>query len=763
MNSLGVGSGSKAFVKVFLFCLLIICTPIVLTACGGGLGEGVDSTPTPTPIEGVNISGVVAYGDPAPAGTEVFLSVWTSSQADFDGHVERTTTDSNGFFEFLGIQDTWDSLKKFDEAPIAFIWSKIIDDEGKEHDYSTVTQVSESGDYVANVNEVTDLQTKLAIYNATGNAPEDCKQLTGNIYYDCINALYDKVNEDKEFIAKIKDGTKDLYGASWPTDRDAVSDPYTADPLTDPLDALIEETTVTTEVDGTVVVTEDATSNIIASSTMTVVAAGSPPAAPTNLYVAKAWCGKYIISWTPVPGITDYNLYHSMDGPPTVDGNSFAGTSEGGSNFDLLTDELTPGTHYFVLTSVERTGSGSGDRIESGPSNVFTLELTCDAPAQGVADPLPLMRLCPEDYASNTYKTSYLMPTYYGTYIYENSYWRYTAIISESQIKYTKEDLMYGAPDEVDTYSTFGVLLDPKSPHDTDYYLFDTYAHANSYSSTFYDDALYIHALKDGESCFSLGDGYVSTNGLNGVTQFKIELSGGDRLVLGTDGAVHYRDGIYVARSSNQLPVATINGSASGSGTTGEAYTLDGSGTTDAEGDPISLIWAIVSAPSGSSATIADPTAAITSFTPDVEGSYGIRLYAWNGEHSWFSNDLKYITAETIWTPPTYDSIDGTWDVDVVDSSDIEECRGSWTDTLTISTSGSGATITDSDNVRMTGTLSNNVFRMSGSVNDGAGTTTNSATLTFSSSYTSVSGSASWSYDDGFFACSGTSNISGTR
>jgi hypothetical protein len=59
---------------------------------------------------------------------------------------------------------------------------------------------------------------------------------------------------------------------------------------------------------------------------------------------------------------------------------------------------------------------------------------------------------------------------------------------------------------------------------------------------------------------------------------------------------------------------------------TGAPVTLDGSGSHDANGDPITYSWTIISKPAGSFATLWTPLAVQTMFTADVSGSYVFAL-----------------------------------------------------------------------------------------------------------------------------------------
>ncbi|MCZ7599144.1 MAG: lamin tail domain-containing protein [Gammaproteobacteria bacterium] len=70
-------------------------------------------------------------------------------------------------------------------------------------------------------------------------------------------------------------------------------------------------------------------------------------------------------------------------------------------------------------------------------------------------------------------------------------------------------------------------------------------------------------------------------------------------------------------------PAVTCPGAAST--TVGVAVTLTGSGS-DPDGGAVTYAWSVVTRPTGSTAAPASPSAASTSFTPDVAGSYTLRF-----------------------------------------------------------------------------------------------------------------------------------------
>ena len=64
----------------------------------------------------------------------------------------------------------------------------------------------------------------------------------------------------------------------------------------------------------------------------------------------------------------------------------------------------------------------------------------------------------------------------------------------------------------------------------------------------------------------------------------------------------------------------------------GSEVSLDGTGSKDADNDPLTYAWTLVSAPAGSTATL--PEAAATEmvfFTPDVAGTYVVQLVVKDG------------------------------------------------------------------------------------------------------------------------------------
>lgn len=80
---------------------------------------------------------------------------------------------------------------------------------------------------------------------------------------------------------------------------------------------------------------------------------------------------------------------------------------------------------------------------------------------------------------------------------------------------------------------------------------------------------------------------------------------------------------------ANIAPVA--NAGTSQSVPWGTIVTLDGSGSSDANGDPLTYQWSLATRPTGSSATISTPTAMAPTFIPDLPGLYVAQLVVNDG------------------------------------------------------------------------------------------------------------------------------------
>lgn len=95
------------------------------------------------------------------------------------------------------------------------------------------------------------------------------------------------------------------------------------------------------------------------------------------------------------------------------------------------------------------------------------------------------------------------------------------------------------------------------------------------------------------------------------------------------DGIDDYDSGPLHWSRTNEAPIADAGEDQSVN--TGETITLDGTGSSDLEDDPLSYAWAIISTPPGSSVTLSGADTPTPSFTPDVDGTYIISLIVNDG------------------------------------------------------------------------------------------------------------------------------------
>ena len=79
-----------------------------------------------------------------------------------------------------------------------------------------------------------------------------------------------------------------------------------------------------------------------------------------------------------------------------------------------------------------------------------------------------------------------------------------------------------------------------------------------------------------------------------------------------------------IASSSNSVPVA--NAGTDQNVVIGRALTLDGTGSSDADGNFLTYDWSFTSLPTGSHATLSDTSTAQPTLTPDIAGTYVVTL-----------------------------------------------------------------------------------------------------------------------------------------
>ncbi len=83
------------------------------------------------------------------------------------------------------------------------------------------------------------------------------------------------------------------------------------------------------------------------------------------------------------------------------------------------------------------------------------------------------------------------------------------------------------------------------------------------------------------------------------------------------------------AASSNSVPTADAGSQQNVA--TGSLVTLDGNGSQDADNDPLTYLWTIISRPAGSGASLSDAANVTPTFTADLDGTYVIELIVNDG------------------------------------------------------------------------------------------------------------------------------------
>jgi hypothetical protein len=117
------------------------------------------------------------------------------------------------------------------------------------------------------------------------------------------------------------------------------------------------------------------------------------------------------------------------------------------------------------------------------------------------------------------------------------------------------------------------------------------------------------------------------------------------QLVVSDDWSSSLADLVAVS-FENLKPVADAG--VSRSVDAGTTVALDGTGSHDPNGDPLTYAWTLVSYPPGSTAAIADATAPVASLTPDREGTYVVQLTVNDGL---LSSDPSTVQVQAVMTP----------------------------------------------------------------------------------------------------------------
>ena len=103
-------------------------------------------------------------------------------------------------------------------------------------------------------------------------------------------------------------------------------------------------------------------------------------------------------------------------------------------------------------------------------------------------------------------------------------------------------------------------------------------------------------------------------------------------LVTDADARLHFQSSLNTGVGNGKLNIAPLaSAGATQSVVQGTSVSLDGSASSDANGDALSYQWSIVSKPAGSSASLASANARAAGFVPDMAGDYLLGLVVSDG------------------------------------------------------------------------------------------------------------------------------------
>lgn len=86
---------------------------------------------------------------------------------------------------------------------------------------------------------------------------------------------------------------------------------------------------------------------------------------------------------------------------------------------------------------------------------------------------------------------------------------------------------------------------------------------------------------------------------------------------------------------------------------TGTLVTLDGSASSDADGDPLMYDWLLTAVPTGSTATLSDETISQPTFTADSPGTYTAELIVHDGLVASLPDEVTITASAAGFTPPS--------------------------------------------------------------------------------------------------------------
>ena len=126
------------------------------------------------------------------------------------------------------------------------------------------------------------------------------------------------------------------------------------------------------------------------------------------------------------------------------------------------------------------------------------------------------------------------------------------------------------------------------------------------------------------------GSAAALANATSPTPSFLLDVSGDyTAQLIVNDGTVDSAPDTVTVSTENSKPVADAGPDQSG--LVGDTITLDGTGSSDVDGNPLTYEWSLPTVPPGSTAVLANPTSATPSFLLDVFGDYTAQLIVNDG------------------------------------------------------------------------------------------------------------------------------------
>ncbi len=137
---------------------------------------------------------------------------------------------------------------------------------------------------------------------------------------------------------------------------------------------------------------------------------------------------------------------------------------------------------------------------------------------------------------------------------------------------------------------------------------------------------------------------------LTGAT-FKPDKGGSYTIQLQVyDGTDYTADTMIIFRQPNFAPTAEAGANQTAVRYANRTVQLNGSGSTDPDGDPLTYSWSVTSRPAGSSAVLTGTTIVNPTITLDLPGTYAISLTVNDGETSSSADTLSITTSQVTYT-----------------------------------------------------------------------------------------------------------------